>query len=400
MKTEMTLPSQAAPPRPRLTAAIESLLRSIGNGAVPTAGQPLAEVPRRLLIVKVHGMGDSVLIRLIIEQLRRRNPQMDIGVLSGPATREILTLGTGFRAHSYSQKELTAWYAFKVLREIRSVRYDAVLNFEQGSIAGTAFIACTGIPIHVGFIPFESDPKSMFVTHAVRFDESHSMWQSFVALARIVDPELGDAAAVLDLKSQPETLEWVEGWWQKRIGNSEPAVALHLGCGPSMDYRRWPLDRFVALAGRISLKTAGAAIVLTGTAIERPLISHFMSAYTGRAVDASDAGSLERTASILKRCGLLVSVDTGVMHLGAALGVPTVGLFGPNTPRHWAPIGPHATYVYDTSVVCSPCVNNYQNLIPSYCVNPDRGRCMRDISVESVMKAARRVVIGSWLGPI
>jgi ADP-heptose:LPS heptosyltransferase len=119
--------------------------------------------------------------------------------------------------------------------------------------------------------------------------------------------------------------------------------------------------------------------------------------YSGRAIDASEPGSLMRTAALLKRCNLLVSNDTGIMHLGAALGIPAVGLFGPNSPRYWAPLGPRATYVYDTKAPCSPCLNLYTDRWPLECSHPEKGRCMLDITVDSVMMAAKRVIVGGWL---
>jgi heptosyltransferase-2 len=392
--------TETAPRRPRLTATAESVLRMIATGAARVAAEPLASVPRRLLIVKVHGMGDSVLIRLIIEQLKKRNPDIDIGVLAGPATREMLTMSTELRVHSYDQKALSMRSAYSALREIRRAGYDAVLNVEQGSIAGTAFIACTGIPIHVGFVPIDDDPKARFLTHGVRFEESRSMWQSFVALSQIVDPGVTEVAQQLVIQPRPETERWLSEWWRVNIGGDrrENTVALHLGCGPGMDFKRWPIDNFVALAEQIRLKAGRVTIILTGTALEGPLIRKFLTAYRGRAVDASDAGNLERTAAILSIGHLLVSNDTGVMHLGAALGVPTVGVFGPASPRHWAPIGERATYVYDTNVPCSPCVNNYHNRMPSRCANVDQSRCLRDVTVESVLTAARRVVLHNFLG--
>jgi lipopolysaccharide heptosyltransferase II len=91
-----------------------------------------------------------------------------------------------------------------------------------------------------------------------------------------------------------------------------------------------------------------------------------------------------------------VSNDTGIMHLGAAIGVPTVGLFGPNTPRHWAPIGRRATYVYDTTVSCSPCIDNYRNRLPLACTNIVKSRCMYDISVASVLAAIKQVT-DDWM---
>jgi heptosyltransferase II len=87
------------------------------------------------------------------------------------------------------------------------------------------------------------------------------------------------------------------------------------------------------------------------------------------------------------------------MHLGAAMGTPTVGLFGPVSPQQWSPVGPRVATVYETTVSCSPCVNTYLGLRPHECANPDRARCMRDVSVASVIDAARRVVEGNWLDP-
>jgi heptosyltransferase-2 len=385
--------ADSAPHRPRLTATAERLLRVIGTNAGPVAPDPLASIPKRVLIVKVHGMGDSVLIRLIIEQLRRRHPAMEIGVLAGPATREILTIGTDLQVHLYSQKDLNVRSAYDSLRQLRHAGYDAILNFEQGSIAGTAFLACTGIPIHVGFVPTGNSPKSIFLTHQVPFDESRSMWQSFISIARVLDPELTEVTQELTIPLHPETEAWLSEWWQTKIGTSkEKVVALHLGCGRGMDFKRWPLERFVALARRISELVAGPiTIILTGTALERPLIHQFIAAFRGRAIDASELNSIERTVALLRRSDLLVSNDTGVMHLGAALGVATVGLFGATSPKHWAPVGCRATYVYDTQVACSPCVNNYRNLMPSRCTNSEQGRCMRDITAESVIGAIGRV---------
>jgi ADP-heptose:LPS heptosyltransferase len=357
---------------------------------------PLRTAPRRLLVVKVFGMGDSVLIRSLIDHLVARNPAIEVGVLVGTATRELLTLGTNFRVHQYTQQKLTPRTAFASLREIRRRRYDAVLNFEQASTAGSAFLGATGIPVRVGFLPMVESPKARFLTHAQRFREGCSMWQSFVHLAQMIDPGLSDSVTPVPLKCGEEAEGWALDWLTRHV-QRHPAIALHLG-SQDLEFRRWPLDRFVQFAERIRSLELEPSIVLTGTAPERPLIRAFIDQYSGHAVDASESGSLARTAALLQRCNLLVSNDTGIMHLAAAMGTPTVGLFGPNSPRYWAPIGSRATYVYQTKVACSPCLNLYANRWPLECANPVKSRCMLDIEVDSVLNAARRVITSPWLG--
>jgi ADP-heptose:LPS heptosyltransferase len=342
-------------------------------------------------------MGDSVLIRSLIDHLLARNPALDVGVLVGPPTRELLTLGTNFRVHQYTQQKLTPRTALASLLDIRRHRYDAILNFEQASTAGAAFLVGTGIPVRVGFLPTVESPKARFLTHAQRFREGCSMWQSFVHLAQMIDPGLSDSVTPVPLKCGEEAEAWALDWLTRHV-RRHPAIALHLG-SQDLEFRRWPLDRFVQFAERIRSLELEPSIVLTGTQPERPIIRAFIDQYSGHAVDASDSGSLAKTAALLQRCNLLVSNDTGIMHLAAAMGTPTVGLFGPNSPRYWAPIGSRATYVYQTKVACSPCLNLYANRWPLECTNPVKSRCMLDIEVDSVLNAARRVITSPWLGP-
>jgi heptosyltransferase-2 len=349
-----------------------------------------------VLVVKVFGMGDSILVRSLIEHLAARNPEMEMGVLVGHATRETMTIGANFGVHEYTQRTLTLRTAFNLLREIRRRRYDAILNLEQASTAGSAFLAATGVRFRVGFLPRGDSPKALFLTHAERFQQQRSMWQSLVRIAQMIDPGLSDAIKPIPLKCGSLSEEWAHEWVRSHVARDR-IVALHLG-SQDLEFRRWPLDRFVQFAERIRGLAAETSIVLTGTAPERPLIRQFMDKYSGHAVNACHSGSLEKTAALLKRCDLLVSNDTGIMHLGAAMGVATVGLFGPNSPSCWAPIGPRATYVYHTKVVCSPCLDLYTNRWPLECANPEKSRCMLDITVDSVLTAARRVIVGGWLG--
>jgi ADP-heptose:LPS heptosyltransferase len=384
------------PPRPRLTRLAADVLRASTNILGTKAGGSEAKpksLPRRLLIVKVHGMGDSVLIRAIIEQLKRVHPDVEIGVMVGAATREMMTLGLGVRSHGYDQRNVTPKTILSTWWNMRQCRYDAIANFEQGSTAGTAFLALLGIKDHIGFAPTNDNSKSRVLSYPVTFCESDSMWASFLRVAKVLFPDLPDGPPSIDLHSSPETEHWAAEWWRNHVGSDDRfAVAIHLGCGRGMDFKRWPLDRFIALADSIRSRWRNPVIILTGTTLERDLIRDFCNRFRGIAVDASHLGSIENTALVLKRSRLLVSNDTGVMHLGAALGTPTVGLFGATSPLQWAPLGKRAIYVRETSLRCSPCVNNYLNITPLACTNRIVGECMTDITLDSVEAAIQRVL--------
>ncbi|HUC19536.1 MAG TPA: glycosyltransferase family 9 protein [Acetobacteraceae bacterium] len=394
-----------APERGRLTKACERVLRRmIVQRSDRDDPAPLPRVPQRLLAVKVHGMGDAVMVRSLLEQLRARHPQMEIGVLVGAATRDVMSLGSDFRVHDYEQKRAGVREILRSAIQIRRCAYEAVLNFEQGSLAGTAFLRALGVPAYIGFVPLHDGAKAAFLTLPLRFRENDSMWTSLIRAVRLVDSDFPESPEVFPLPVSPEAKHFVRMWLEEKGLEGKEGrggirrVVFHMGCGPGQPFRRWPVERFVALAEQLQMEVPDLALILTGTAHEKPLIATFLSQCAAPAIDASGLGSIERTASLLAESDLLFSNDTGVMHLGAAMGVPTVGIFGPDSTGRYAPVGPHTAAVAASGVPCSPCSNIYRLQVPGTCANPDTIRCLRDVTVEAVIAAARGIAIGSWLG--
>ena len=236
------------------------------------------------------------------------------------------------------------------------------------------------------------------MTHALGFQASASMWQSFLRLTRLVDPLLPESLVPRPLPLSDAQLLAGRAWLNAQgAAPNARRIALHLGSGSGQPFKRWPVASFAKLAYEFLGRSHNQAIILTGQPLERALLAEFRSRYDGVAVDATGVASIAMTASILRECDLLVSNDTGVMHLGAAMGTPTVGLFGPTAPAQWAPSGPRVAHAYGTKVTCSPCINSYLNLVPTHCANPNYAHCMADVSVESVFNAARSIIAGCWL---
>lgn len=386
--------------RYRIVHAItEKFARLFARLLADAPGEPLTAKPKRILILKFGGLGEAILAHSLMCHLSERNPEMSFDFLVEDRTLEAMTLGCTGKIHRYSPKSDGLRKAFGQLLEIRRAKYDAVLDFEQHSLLTAAFVRATSIPIRCGFIPAMQSARDRMFTHTVQLREGESMWKAFLHLGRIVDSNLPEEISSVPLHCSVDSEAWLEGWLSdNKLGDTGGSlVALHLGVGPSAQYRMWPMDRFVDLASALAERLNGMTIVLTGSKLERSLIRQFQERFQGRSVDASDLGSIERTATLLRRCDLMVSGDTGIMHLAAAMGTPTVGLFGPNTPACWAPVGPRATYVYSTNQACSPCINSYRREIPQDCTAEQHGACMWDISVQDVLGAVRTVTDSSSL---
>lgn len=353
---------------------------------------------RRVLIIKTGGMGDAVLLRGALDECARLDSGREFAVLCGPGSRDVMGIEAKYRLHHFEPAQGHWRSALRVVKEVRAQRYDTLVDCEQFSLLSAMFGVASGIRRRLGFVPLGgAGSRARFFAGGVPFDARRSMYGNFVRLLRLIEPGLAEDFSPRPIDIGQDAVAAVQRWWEERVPREAPyVVALHLGTGP-MAYKQWPIARFAALAAEICRRAPGAVIILTGTGSDSNAVREFCNLFDGLAVNATSLGSVAETAALLHRCDLLVTNDTGVMHLGASVGTPTVGLFGATSPIQWGPLGKQSTYVFRPRVLCSPCVNTYSATRPQRCTNAVQGECMRAIEVEDVLSAARRIVRGGWL---
>jgi 3-deoxy-D-manno-octulosonic-acid transferase/heptosyltransferase-1 len=139
----------------------------------------------------------------------------------------------------------------------------------------------------------------------------------------------------------------------------------------------WLNDRFADLADRL-VNTLGVDVVFTGGPADRPAVDAILAMMSVPAANLAGQTSLKMLAAIYRHSALLVTTDTGPMHLAAAVGTPVVALFGPTAPWRTGPFG-DGHQVVRTAPACSPC---FKRRCDEY-----RCRCMTDITVEMVYSA-------------
>jgi heptosyltransferase-2 len=169
--------------------------------------------------------------------------------------------------------------------------------------------------------------------------------------------------------------------WRQRLGlasDGRREIALAPGAvGPS---KRWPSGSYADLARRLA--SAGHRVWVIGGPSERALADEI--AGTGHD-DIRDltGGDLRNAILALAAADVAVSNDSGLLHVAAALGTPAIGIFGPTSPRYWAPLNPLAAVIETrTELACRPCHKPVCRL--------RHHLCMRDIAVEQVMPRRAR----------
>jgi hypothetical protein len=162
-------------------------------------------------------------------------------------------------------------------------------------------------------------------------------------------------------------LEWLSGHgWNA----GDPLVALHPGAGSKA--KRWPIARFVSLAKHFVHTEKKRLLIIEGPA-ESGLAAQIEQEFTDDRMIIAKSLSLSLLAAAIAKSELFVGNDSGIAHLAAALGIPSIVLFGPTLPRHWAPLGPDVRVLWN----------------PQDCAGCDSGRgvhtCLENIAVKDVI---------------
>ena len=309
----------------------------------------------RILIRATNWVGDAVMSMPAFEAVRENFPKSHIAVLarpwvaplyeSHPAANEVIpyTRGYGYR------KDFSEF--LRVIRLVRSLRFEMAVLF-QNAIEAALIARLAGIKIRIGY---NTDGRGFLLSHpVVRGKEVLKLHQ--VEYYLTVLRALGWDAPTKDpgLRASPESVTRARSLLSSRgIQDQDLVVGLSPGAayGPA---KRWPVERFAAIGDR-AIRDWGAKVVVIGTEKEKALGETLISATAPGAVNFCGMTGLEDALALIKRCRLFVSNDSGLMHVAAALKVPTVAIFGSTDSVATGPRGKNARVVKQ-DLECSPCL--------------------------------------------
>jgi heptosyltransferase-2 len=348
-----------------------------------TAGivlQP-AEVEREpILLVPYMWIGDFVRCQSVVKLLNARFPQSPIDVLTTSMVAPLLDYMPGVRkgiVWDLPRKRL-AWSQHRALGgRLRAEGYARALVMPRTWKSALApWLA--GIPERTGF----AGELRFGVLNDIRWGERAlpRMIDRCAALALPKGARLPSVYPLPELKvPQAEIASW-----RQRLGLSDrgPVAAFAPGAvGPS---KRWPIDAYATVARRLGAE--GFSVWVLGGPGERSLAAEMTAA--GSHVHDLTGEDLRNAILALAAADVAISNDSGLLHVAAALGTPTIGIFGPTSPWHWAPLNPLAAVIEtETNVACRPCHK------PA--CRYGHHRCMREIPSDRVAAAALAAVAKS-----
>jgi ADP-heptose:LPS heptosyltransferase len=359
----------------------------------------------RILLIRPDHLGDLLLTTPALALLREALPAARLEALIGPWAVPALAGRTeldhvetcafpGFTREPAGSPLAPYWRLAVEARRLRRARYDAALVLRADHWWGAALAAYAGIPLRLGYGVAESRG---FLTHALPPDlTQHSVdenWRLVAALVRLLGRPLprerpGPVVAVPLPAGELTAAQWLGA---RGVPARARLVAIHPGTGAAV--KLWPSARWSAVGDALARRLE-ARVVVTGSAAERALVAAVVGGMAEPAVDAAGALDWEGLGGLFARSALVLGVDSGPLHLAAALGVTTVHVFGPTAPARFGPRGRGAHRVVRVPLPCSPC----GNLIAPPCGARAEPACLQAVASAAVVEAALAAVdaAGEW----
>jgi heptosyltransferase-1 len=337
----------------------------------------------RILIVRLSALGDIVHALPVLARLRQTYPSADIDWLVEHNYASTLTLATGLtrriavRAKSESSAGDMVSFStgagyLRAASFLRAQRYDAALDL-QGLLKSAVWARASGARRVIGFDRehLREPLAGSFYTETVVPDGSGHVIQKNLSILRALQIDPGPVALHVESQASPGVIEAIQ-----KAGGSNGYIVINPGA--AWPNKRWPPDRFAAVAKVLRERTGLHSLVTWGPK-ERALADEVSQGSAGAAAPAPST-PVSDLAALMRSAALVISGDTGPLHIGAAVGAPIVGLFGPTRPERNGPWEPNDE-VISRAGTCV-CHHKRQCLRGAPCIN--------EITVDEVVAAAER----------
>jgi 3-deoxy-D-manno-octulosonic-acid transferase/heptosyltransferase-1 len=340
----------------------------------------MGKPPSSILIIKLSAIGDVVHTLPLLEVLRKNFPEARLDWVVEEDSSQIIEAHEGInkvfvsRRKSWQKRLLKGREGFAVLGEIfrflkalRSNRYDLVIDL-QGLFKSAILTGLSRGKRKIG-PNWGREGSHLFLTERPFFAEAdaHAV-DKYLKVAEYLGCEKDSWTGHIPIgESERRAID--------RILDDRGIKDQHLvAINPFATWatKLWETEKFAALVGRLQ-KELSCHIVFTGSRQDRDQIDAIMEGMVEKPINLAGQTSLKELAYLYSKCQLLVTTDTGPMHIAAAMGCPVVALFGPTAPWRTGPYGKGHTVIRE-EIECSPCFNK----------TCDHVSCMRNITVDKV----------------
>jgi heptosyltransferase-2 len=304
----------------------------------------------KILIVAPNWIGDALLAQPLFARLRRKHPGVLVDALAppwtGPVLRRMPEIAEVIDA-PFGHGELKLGARWTLARSLRGRGYDQAIVLPN-TLKSALIPFFAGIPLRTGFV---GELRYGLLNRVHKLDEQALplMAERYALLAE--EPGMPPARPLAEVRLRVDEAHLAAALARLELSRSKPVVAFCPGAeyGPA---KRWPARYFAELAARLAAR--GRAIWLFGSGKDAEIGEEIVRLASGAAINLCGKTDLASAIDLLSLAEVVVSNDSGLMHVAAAVGRPVVALYGSSSPEHTPPLS--RTYrIVRTGIDCSPC---------------------------------------------
>ncbi len=355
--------------------------------------------PRNILLIKLFGIGSIVLSIPTIEALKKRYPHSQIFFLTFNGNEAVLNL-TGIlpsqNIYTVRKDKLFNFISdvVKALFCLIRKKIDVVIDLEFFSRSTAILSFILGAKCRIGYYGFHTEglKRGSFINYPVSYNHTLHTSRSYFTLLKPLgiyqkdfNPEIPKLQPANNFRNKVNTII-MEANKNCEPGNINRWVVINPNTSDLIELRKWPGEYFVLIIGKLLEKYNDLGVILIGSKGEvsyveslKRQVNHESTAK--RIVNLAGLTSINDLIDIFNFSNLLITNDSGPAHLAALTPIPSIVLFGPETPALYSPLGDRAVCLYK-ELDCQPCVTVYNGKF-SYCHD---NICLQQISPDTVLK--------------
>lgn len=334
---------------------------------------------KNILVVNVNWMGDVIFSSPIFRALKEHFPQAHISCLGVPRIKDILGAIPQIDeviVYDEEVKHRSLFAKLKLIGKLREKNFDIAFLLHR-SLTRALLVFLAGVPTRVGY---DTKNRGIFLTHKIpplgqgfhRSDEYLHVIESWGIPVKNKKTEL----AVSD-QAKGEIKQIL---FSHNIHPQDFVVVVNPG--GNWDLKRWPQKNFSLLIEHLQ-QNGDFKIVISGSHEDQGLVQEITATLILEPVILTGKLNLKQLMALMARADVVISADTGPMHLAHSVGAPVIAIFGPTRPEITGPRGNARSFIVQKEVGC--------NRKACYFLNCPDNTCMQAITVDDVLQAFRQI---------
>ena len=333
----------------------------------------------RILVVNVNWVGDVIFSSPIFKALKEAYPSARISCLAVPRVKEVLECIPHIDeiiVYDEDRRHRSPLAKLKLIFQLRRKHFDVAFLLHR-SLTRALLVYLAGIPQRVGY---DEKGRGKFLTHKVNFlDEPAHRSDRYLNVIESYGVQVNDRRCLLSVpqKSKKDIEAILESY---NINENDYLVVVNPG--GNWDLKRWPAENFSRLMcgflGKSDIK-----IVISGAHKDILLAKELNSLALHEAINLTGQTDLKQLVALMSRANVVVSADSGPLHLANGVGSDVIGIFGPTRPEITGPRGSGKAFVLQHNIGC--------NSEPCYYLQCPDNICMKSITVNDVSEIIKQI---------